>query len=305
MTGATPGIVQDADPRAWREHRFGLPESRWTALAGRTFWITGGGTGYGRALATVLAAARATVFVSGRRLDRLAETADAAQALAGEGEHIVALPCDITDPAAVEAAAAAIAVRSPQLAGVVNNAALAEPPHGGQPLQHSTPEEWHRLIATNLTGAWLVTRAALPHMARSGARRALFITSEAGWAFTPGMGPYNVSKAALNSLGAGFAAECAAAYPELDVQMNVLVAGEAATEMNRGSTISPYAITSMALALLSHPRGGPNGRFFHRDGRHLGFAYAAPYERSLFAPESESRVPRASAFKNAIQRFRT
>ena len=37
----------------------------------------------------------------------------------------------------------------------------------------------------------------------------------------------------------------------------------------------------MALALLSHPPGGPNGRFFHRDGRHLAFAHAQPWERPV------------------------
>lgn len=289
MTPGTPGMVPDRDPRAWRDHRFGLPQPRWDTLAGRAFWITGGGTGYGRALAAALAAARATVFVSGRRPDKLAETADAARSLAGDGDRVVPLPCDITDPAAVAAAAAAISSRGAALAGVVNNAALAEPPQDGQPLLHMPPGEWQRLVATNLTGAWLVTRAAIPLMARGDTLRALFVTSEAGWAFTPGMGPYNVSKAALNSLGACFAAECAAAFPGLDVQLNVLDPGEAATEMNRGSAISPYAVAGMALALLSHPRGGPNGRFFHRDGRHLSFAYAEPYEHSLFEPGATAR----------------
>lgn len=302
MISATPGILQDTDPHAWREHRFGLPHARWAALAGRTFWITGGGTGYGQALATALAAARATVFVSGRRPDKLAETVEAAKILAGTGEHVIALPCDITDPAAIEAVAKAIAARG-ALFGIVNNAALPEPPHGAQPLLQTTTDEWHRLFATNLTGAWLVTRAAVPYMERSGTLRALFVTSEAGWAFTAGMGPYNVSKAALNSLGAGFATECAAAYPGLDVQMNVLVPGEAATEMNRGSAISPYAIVSMALALLSHPPSGPNGCFFHRDGRHLAFAYAAAYERSLFEPDATEGGFHRSAFSASLRRL--
>ena len=74
---------------------------------------------------------------------------------------------------------------------------------------------------------------------------------------------------------------CAAANPQADVQVNVLVPGEAATEMNRGSSISPFALVSMALVLLSHPPAGPNGRFFHRDGRHLSFGYAGAYGRSL------------------------
>ena len=57
--------------------------------------------------------------------------------------------------------------------------------------------------------------------------------------------------------------------------------GEARSEMNQGSEVSPYTAVAMTLALLSHPRGGPNGRFFARDGRHLEFAYAKPWDRPL------------------------
>lgn len=137
------------------------------------------------------------------------------------------------------------------------------------------------MVETNVTGPWLATRAALPLLAASRSARVLFTSSEAGWVFTPGFGPYNVTQAALNNLGASFAAECAARYPDRDFQVNVLVPAEARTEMNPGSSESPYAIVSMALALLSHPPGGPNGCFFHRDGRHLSFAYTKPYSRSL------------------------
>jgi NAD(P)-dependent dehydrogenase (short-subunit alcohol dehydrogenase family) len=118
-------------------------------------------------------------------------------------------------------------------------------------------------------------------MLASGAVRVIFMTSEAGWAPTPGFGMYNVSKAALNSLGSCLAAESAARYPVEDIQMNIVSPGEARTEMNQGSTISPYTIVSIILLLLSHPAGGPNGRFFHRDGRHLEFCYTGAYEKSL------------------------
>ena len=72
-----------------------------------------------------------------------------------------------------------------------------------------------------------------------------------------GFGPYNVSKSAVNTLGASLAAECTLRYPDKDIQVNVLVPGEARTEMNQGSTESPYAVVSMVLVLLSHPPGGP------------------------------------------------
>ena len=118
-------------------------------------------------------------------------------------------------------------------------------------------------------------------MVRGPSVRVLFLSSEAGWANTAGFGQYNVTKAAVNSLGFSLAEECAQRYPDLDVQMNVLVPGEARTEMNQGSENSPYTLASMALLLLSHPKGGPNGKFFHRDGRHLEFAYSTAYGKSL------------------------
>jgi NAD(P)-dependent dehydrogenase (short-subunit alcohol dehydrogenase family) len=282
MNFATPGIVQDFDPTLWRRHRFGLPEQRWAALAGKTFWITGAGTGFGRAITIALAAAGARVLVSGRRAEKLGETIDAAERLAIAPGRVLPHPCDITQAEEVAAAAASFKERGITLSGLVNSAALPLRPRGSQALLAIEPEEWRSLMATNVTGAWLAMRAALPSMVESGNIRALFITSEAGWASTAGMGPYNVSKAALNSLGMSFAEECAAAYPDADVQVNVLVPGEAETEMNQGSKTSPFAVANMSLALLSHPRGGPNGCFFHRDGRHLSFAYAAAYQRSLF-----------------------
>jgi NAD(P)-dependent dehydrogenase (short-subunit alcohol dehydrogenase family) len=74
-------------------------------------------------------------------------------------------------------------------------------------------------MATNITASWFLTRTIFPHMAKGGASRVLFISSGgAGWAFTPGFGPYNVSKAALNNLGANMAAECAARHPGLNKQ---------------------------------------------------------------------------------------
>jgi NAD(P)-dependent dehydrogenase (short-subunit alcohol dehydrogenase family) len=144
-----------------------------------------------------------------------------------------------------------------------------------------TPEQWNRIIETNVTGAWIVCRGILPEILASGSCRVLLLTSEAGWAFTPGVGAYNVSKSALNNLGASLAAECAARYPAADVQINVLIPGEARTEMNQGSAVSAYAVVPMTLALVSHPPGGPNGRFFHRDGRHFSFGYATAYDRSV------------------------
>ena len=272
------------DPSRWAEHRFGLPQDRWRALAGRSVWITGAGTGFGRSIATALAAAGARVLLSGRRPAKLEEALARMQALGIATDRCAAVPCDIRDEASVAAAVATIRQSTDELYGLINNAALSEPRNPefpGFPLTTIEIGQWRSLVETNVTGQWLVTRAALPLLIAGPAARVVFVTSEAGWAFTPGHGPYNMTKAAVNNLGASFAAECAARYPGRDIQINVLVPGEARTEMNQGSTDSPFTVVPMTLALLSHPAGGPNGCFFHRDGRHLAFAYAAPYPRPL------------------------
>jgi 3-oxoacyl-[acyl-carrier protein] reductase len=281
MPDATPGIAQHLDPSHWRDHRFGLTETRWAALAGQCFWITGAGTGFGRSMAVALAAAGARVVLSGRRSEMLLESIAEMGRLGIATDNAIPLALDITDAAAVAAAAAEIERRCGRLQGLVCSAALPQAGDGPSPLMSMQPERWDDLLRTNVTGAWLATRAALPLMLRSASARVVYLTSEAGWAFTPGFGAYNVTKSALNNLGASFADECANRYPTADVQINVLVPGEARTEMNQGSADSPYAVVCMALALLSHPAGGPNGCFFHRDGRHLSFGYRGAYQRSV------------------------
>jgi NAD(P)-dependent dehydrogenase (short-subunit alcohol dehydrogenase family) len=284
---STKGVLQHVDPAGWRVHRFGLPSHRWESLRDKVFWVTGAGSGYGRCIAMALAAAGAQVFITGRHTVKLEETRTSAGALGIEKERFVVSAGDITNEADMQRIVTALA-RQSSLYGLVHCAGLPLRDPSGWALSDLDMTQWNALIATNVTGAWLVTRSALPIMASS-AMRIVFLTSEAGWAFTPGFGPYNVTKAALNNLCASYAAECAAHYPLKDIQINGLDPGEARTEMNQGSDVSPFAAVCMSLALLSHPSSGPNGCFFHRDGRHLAFARATAYPDSLFDSDVKPR----------------
>ena len=276
----TKGIRQDADPADYAAHQYGLPPARWAALADGSFWITGAGTGYGRSVAVGLASAGATVFLTGRREAKLTETLDEMSRLGVPAHTSHVVPADVTDRAQISTACEQVRKLCDSLTGLVHCAAV--PGEGlPRPLETGSPEHWDRMLATNVTAPWLLTREIFPHMAAGNGARTMFFTSEAGWADTPGHGPYNVSKSAVNTLAASMAAEYAESYPDVDVQMNVLSPGEARTEMNDQSTDSPYAVVSMALVLLSHPPAGPNGKFFHRDGRHLSFAYSEAYDKSL------------------------
>jgi NAD(P)-dependent dehydrogenase (short-subunit alcohol dehydrogenase family) len=281
MAVTTLGIDQFLDPAGFRHHHFGLPLARWQSLAGQTAWIIGAGTGYGRSIAVALAGAGTHIVLSGRRVGKLRDSIDEMQAFGIAAENATIVPLDVTDGDSVEAAAADVRRRLGRIHILVHSAAVP-PTSPPWPLTSMRGEQWHRIIETNVSGAWRICRAAMPDMLAAGSCRVVLLTSEAGWAFTPGVGDYNVAKSALNNLGASLAAECVDRYPSADVQINVLIPGEARTEMNQGSTISPYAVVPMTLALISHPPGGPNGRFFHRDGRHFSFGYADAYDRTVW-----------------------
>ncbi len=272
-------VLENADPKKWREHLFGLTPERWNSLSGKAFWITGAGTGYGRSISCALAAAGAKVFFTGRRKAKIQESIEEIKSFGISAENCFIVDADITDPEQVRSACGRVMSHCGSLSGLVNNAALSE--KLSKPFQEGSLGYWNRMMATNVTAPFFLTKAAFPHMMKSGHVRVLFISSGAGWASTPGFGIYNVSKAALNSLAQSMAKEYADHYPDADIQMNVVSPGEARTEMNQGSDISPYSIASIALLLLSHPKNGPNGKFFARDGAHLEFCHTKPYGRPL------------------------
>lgn len=276
----TTGVLVDVYPEFWEQHRFGLPEERWESLAGKTIWVTGAGTGYGRCIAVALALAGAKVIISGRRPDKLKDCAKEARSFTMRTLSITPLVLDVADEDAVRRAVAQVRANSPELHGLVHCAALPQPGYR-HPLLEMPLEDWNTLQRTNVTAGWLLTREAAGTLAQSGSLRVLFLGSEAGWASSVGHGPYNVSKAALNSLMASLAAEFAQKFPDTNPQINLLVPGEARTEMNQGSTVSPYCVVSMTLLLLTCGSRGPNGKIFHRDGRHLSFAYTTAYTGSI------------------------
>lgn len=276
---ANTPLRQDLWPEDWREHRFGMSENRWQYLNGKSVWVTGAGTGYGRSMAVALAAAGCQVFLTGRRRSKLEATLSEMNAYGIPTRKCHLVPADLLLPQSMDEVCAQVMNSCETLYGLIHNAAL--PSEGNTPLQNEPLEVWQRRLMLNVTAPWYISRLILPHMLKGASIRILFMSSEAGWAFTPGFGPYNLSKAALNNLSTSLAEEVATTHPGTDVQINAIVPGEARTEMNQGSSNSPYMISNLVLALLSHPKSGPNGKFFHRDGRHLSFGYSEPYSKSI------------------------
>src|SRR5262245_34151711 len=97
MNPCTLGILEDLDPRDWRVHKFGLTASRSERLRGKDYWITGAGTGFGRAIATALASCGARIFLTGRRRSKLVETVDQIASFGIPTERCHIVPADIGD----------------------------------------------------------------------------------------------------------------------------------------------------------------------------------------------------------------
>ena len=141
-------------------------------LAGLHAVVTGGGSGIGLAIAQRLSSMGTFVTLLGRDRDRLARAVDAL----GGSDAACAHPCDVRDAAAVHAAFDTIAGGGRHLAILVNNAGVARSAR----LPETTDEIWSEALATNLTGTFLCTRAAMPALLRARAGRVVNVASTAG-----------------------------------------------------------------------------------------------------------------------------
>jgi NAD(P)-dependent dehydrogenase (short-subunit alcohol dehydrogenase family) len=181
----------------------------------RSAIVTGGGSGIGAACARRLADAGHGVVLSGRRADPLravAETLDAA----------IVVPGDVGDPVHAEELVAAAREAYGGLDAVVLNAGVGE----SRPAGEETPEGWDAVLRTNLTGAFLVARAALPALVeRQGSL--VGVASVNAWRAGPGWAAYCTSKAGLVMLLQSIARD----YGPLGIRANAVLPGWVRTAM--------------------------------------------------------------------------
>jgi NAD(P)-dependent dehydrogenase (short-subunit alcohol dehydrogenase family) len=128
----------------------------------RVALVTGSSRGIGLAIAKALAEVGCDLVICGRDAKALQK---ATREVARAGGQVLSLPCDVTDPASMEALFAATRRVFRRLDILVNNAGIA---HKVVPVEKFDVELWQRVIATNLSGTFLATRAALPLMRRGG-----------------------------------------------------------------------------------------------------------------------------------------
>ena len=203
-------------------------------LCGKTAVVTGASRGIGEAAARRLAAAGADVALLART------ERDISRIATDIGSQALALPCDVADPDAVEAAFRAVALQFGSIDIVVNNAGLIAPIAR---LEDTDPAAWSRVIDVNLKGALYCIRAALTHMKVIGGGVIINISSGAATSALEGWSHYCASKAALAMLTRCVHKEEA----ENGIRCMGLSPGTVATDMQhviKASGINPVASLS-------------------------------------------------------------
>jgi 3-oxoacyl-[acyl-carrier protein] reductase len=171
------------------------------SLAGRTAVVTGAGRGIGLAIARRLATAGAQVALADLHLNAV-ETA-AADLEAG-GMAVLAVACDVADPAAVQRMVDRVLAATGQIDILVNNAGIVG---RAAPIQEQTDADWSRMLAIDLSGVFYCCRAVIPHMLARQRGKIVNIASIAGKEGNPNMIPYSAAKAGVIGLTKALAKE--------------------------------------------------------------------------------------------------
>jgi NADP-dependent 3-hydroxy acid dehydrogenase YdfG len=162
--------------------------------SGRVLWVTGAGSGMGRAAAVAAARGGRRVALSGRREDALAETRRLVHEAGAEG---MVLPLDTADAAAVAAAHDQIGSTWGGVDDLVLSAGLNDPRRSWA---DQSVDTFEAVVATNLTGVVRMVDTTLADLRRSGGQ-VVVVSSFSGWRFSPGAGvAYSASKTALTAV---------------------------------------------------------------------------------------------------------
>jgi 2-deoxy-D-gluconate 3-dehydrogenase len=179
-------------------------------------------------MALALAEAGADIALVARSADGLKETADAVSA---RGRRALALPADVTVAAEVDAAVKSALDAFGSVDILINNSGVA----AVKPFVETTPAEWHRILETNLTGAFNCCRAVGPRMIARRRGKVVNVASVLGARGLSGYAAYSASKGGLLALTRALAVE----WARHNIQVNAIAPGWFVTSMNEAAFQDP------------------------------------------------------------------
>lgn len=189
-------------------------------LDGKTALVTGASQGIGAAVARRLAADGARVVLAARSVDKLAAVAAEIEAAGGQA---LAHALDLAQPAAVADRIGELPAEWAEIDVLVNNAGVT----ADNLLARMSLEDFERVVAVNLTGAFAVTKALVRGMMRRRGGRIITVSSVVGLMGNPGQANYAASKAGL----VGFSKSLARELGSRGITVNVVAPGYIATAM--------------------------------------------------------------------------
>jgi NAD(P)-dependent dehydrogenase (short-subunit alcohol dehydrogenase family) len=208
----------------------------------RVALVTGASKGIGRAAAIALAREGAKVALLGRDTEAGEEAAEACRQ---EGSEALWMSVELESEPEIEAAVRRTVERWGRLDVLVNNAAI----YAKGDVLTTSREDWERLMAVNVTGAFLCAKHAVPVMIHAGGGSVVNVSSEAGLVGIANQTAYNVSKAALIALTRSMALDFAAK----NIRVNCVCPGTTLTPLVENA-VAREADPQAALASLASRR---------------------------------------------------
>jgi 3-oxoacyl-[acyl-carrier protein] reductase len=172
-------------------------------LSDRVALVTGGNTGIGRAVALAYADEGAHVAIAW--VTREPEARSLVEAVERKGRQAVAVRCDVTVEGDVETLVQSVHERFGRIDILVSNAGIQKP----QTLTETTVEDWDRMIAVHMRGAFLCCRAVAPVMMAQGGGRIVIVTSQLAYIGRPRYTAYAAAKGGLLTFMRALAQELA------------------------------------------------------------------------------------------------
>lgn len=207
--------------------------------------VTGGSRGIGRAIALQLASTGHAVAVN--YASNEAAAADVVAAIESAGGTAIAVGADVGDDDAVAAMVDTVTEQLGPITVLVNNAGITD---DGLMLRMG-PDQWDRVIATNLRSVYLCTKAVLKGMIRAKGGRIINISSVSGVSGNPGQANYAASKAGV----IGFTKSMAKEVGSRGITVNAVAPGFIETDMTEalGDAVTERAAEQISLGRLGRP----------------------------------------------------